>query len=195
MSTDFDRPLVAELRHGLHALRANWFWFVLLGILLFVLGFIALGSVVIASLATALTIGMLILLGGIAEMVGAFWCRGWSGFFLHLLSGVLSIVIGLLFLRAPVDALFALTLLVAFFLMVGGIFKIVAALSYRFGAWGWPLASGILDLILGVLIWQELPTSALWVIGMFLGIHLMFRGVHWIALGLALRRIPPVAKA
>lgn len=190
MSTAFERPLGAELRHGLNALRGNWFWFVLLGIALIVLGFIALGSVVIASLATAVTIGMLLLVGGIAETVGAFWCRGWSGFFLHLLSGVLSIVIGVLFLRAPVGALLALTLLVASFLLVGGIFKIVAALSYRFGAWGWPLASGIIDLILGLMIWQEWPASALWVIGLFLGINLVFRGVNWIALGLGLRALP-----
>jgi uncharacterized membrane protein HdeD (DUF308 family) len=190
MSTASERPLVAELRHELNALRGNWFWFVLLGIALIVLGVIALGSVVIASLATALTIGMLILLAGIAETVGAFWCRGWSGFFLHLLSGLLSIVIGVMFLRAPVGALLALTLLVACFLMVGGIFKIVGALSYRFGAWGWALASGIIDLILGVMIWQEWPASALWVIGLFLGINLMFRGFNWIALGLALRALP-----
>ncbi|MBV8384912.1 MAG: DUF308 domain-containing protein, partial [Planctomycetaceae bacterium] len=157
MSKGFERPLVAELRHELNALRGNWFWFVMLGIALVVLGAIALGSVVIASLATAVAIGMLIFLGGVAETLGAFWCRGWSGFFFHLLSGVLSIVIGVIFLRAPVGALLALTLLVASFLMVGGIFKIVAAVSYRFAAWGWPLVSGIVDLILGVLIWQEWP--------------------------------------
>jgi uncharacterized membrane protein HdeD (DUF308 family) len=190
MSKGFERPIVAELRHELNALRGNWFWFVMLGIALVVLGAIALGSVVIASLATAVAIGMLIFLGGVAETLGAFWCRGWSGFFFHLLSGVLSIVIGVIFLRAPVGALLALTLLVASFLMVGGIFKIVAAVSYRFAAWGWPLVSGIVDLILGVLIWQEWPASALWVIGLFVGINLVFRGFNWIGLGLSLRALP-----
>jgi uncharacterized membrane protein HdeD (DUF308 family) len=190
MSKGFERPIVAELRHELNALRGNWFWFVMLGIALVVLGAIALGSVAIASLATAVAIGMLIFLGGVAETLGAFWCRGWSGFFFHLLSGVLSIVIGVIFLRAPVGALLALTLLVASFLMVGGIFKIVAAVSYRFAAWGWPLVSGIVDLILGVLIWQEWPTSALWVIGLFVGINLVFRGFNWIGLGLSLRSLP-----
>ena len=144
----------------------------------------------IASLAAAVAIGILLLLAGVGEVIGAFWCRGWSGFFLELLSGVLSIVVGLLFLRAPLNALAALTLLIACFLMVGGIFKIVAALSYRFAAWGWSLASGIIDLILGVMIWQEWPASALWVIGLFVGINLLFRGINWIALGLALRAMP-----
>ena len=142
MSIDLDRrPLGAalrqELRHESDALRGNWFWFVLLGVALLVLGTVALGSVVIASLAAAVAIGVLLLLGGAAEAVGAFWCRCWSGFFLELLSGVLSIVVGLLFLRAPVGALAALTLLIACFLMVGGIFKVVSAVAYRFAASGW----------------------------------------------------------
>jgi uncharacterized membrane protein HdeD (DUF308 family) len=195
MSIDLERrPLVTalrqELRHELTALRGNWFWFVILGVALVVLGIVALGSVVIASLAAAVAIGVLLLLSGAAEAVGAFWCRGWSGFFLELLSGVLSIVVGLLFLRAPGDALAALTLLLACFLMVGGIFKVVAALAYRFAAWGWSLAGGIIDVILGVMIWQGWPASALWVIGLFVGINLIFRGFNWIALGLALRTLP-----
>jgi uncharacterized membrane protein HdeD (DUF308 family) len=191
MSIDLGhRPLAAELRHELNALRGNWLWFVLLGIALLVLGTVALGSVVFASLAAAVAIGVLLLLGGAAEVVGAFWCRCWSGFFLELLSGVLSIVVGLLFLRAPVGALAALTLLVACYLMVGGIFKVVSAVAYRFAAWVWSLAGGIIDVILGLMIWQGWPASALWVIGLFVGIDLIFRGFNWIALGLALRSLP-----
>lgn len=190
MSTAYGRPPIAELRHELTTLRGNWLWFVLLGVALVVLGCIALGSVVIASLATAIAIGALLLVGGVAETLGAFWCRGWSGFFLHLLSGVLSIVVGVLFLRAPADALLALTLLLSCLLMVNGIFKVIVALNYRFGAWGWPLASGVIDVALGVMIWQEWPASALWVIGLFVGISLVFRGLNWIGLGLALRALP-----
>jgi uncharacterized membrane protein HdeD (DUF308 family) len=190
MSTNLGRPLVVDLRHGLIALSGNWLWFVILGAALIVLGMIALSSFVIAGLAAAVAIGFLILLGGLIESVGAFWTRAWSGFFLHMLSGVLSIVVGILFLRWPVSALAALTLLLACYLLVGGIFKIVAALSFRFAIWGWPLASGIIDVLLGFLIWIEWPGSALWVIGMFVGINLIFRGANWIAIGLALRSLP-----
>ena len=77
---------------------------------------------------------------------------------------------------------------------LGGIVKIVEALSYRFKDWGWPLLSGVIDLVLGILIWQELPTSALWVIGLFVGINIIIRGVNWIALGLALRSLPRTAR-
>jgi uncharacterized membrane protein HdeD (DUF308 family) len=190
MSTSLSGPLASELRHELNALRGNWFWFVLLGVALVILGIVALGAVVIASLAAAVAIGILLLMAGAAEVIGAFWCRGWSGFFLHLLSGVLSIVVGVLFIRAPLNALAALTLLVACFLLVGGIFKIVAAVAYRFAAWGWSLAGGIIDVVLGVLIWLEWPGSAYWVIGLFVGINLIFRGMNWIALGLALKVLP-----
>ena len=190
MSTQVERPYAGGLRHNLEALRGNWLWFVVLGVGLVVLGTFALGSVVVASLATAVVLGALIFAAGLGETVGAFWCRGWSGFFLHLLSGVLSVVIGVLFLRAPGDALLGLTLLVACFLMVGGIFKIVAVLSHRFASWFWPLVSGIVDVVLGVMIWREWPASAFWVIGLFVGINLIFRGFNWVGLGLALRSMP-----
>jgi uncharacterized membrane protein HdeD (DUF308 family) len=190
MSTTYEQPLIGALEDQVTALRGNWLWFVLLGIALMVLGFMALGAIPIASLATAVAIGALLLVSGMAEIIGAFWCRGWNGFLLHLLSGVLSVVVGALFLRAPGDALLALTMLLACLLTVGGVFKIVAAIAYRFGAWGWVLLSGVVDFILAMMIWQEWPASALWVIGMFVGISLVFRGFNWIGLGLAVRAIP-----
>jgi uncharacterized membrane protein HdeD (DUF308 family) len=189
MSTSVDRPAVVGPGHGLDVLRGEWIWFVLLGVALIVLGSVALGYVVMASLAVALVLGILILVGGAAETLGAFWCRRWSGFLLHLLSGVLSIVVGLLFLKSPAGALAALTLLMAGFFLVGGIFKVAASASYRFAAWGWPLFSGLIDVALGVMILAEWPESALWVLGMFLGINLIFRGVNWIGLGMALRSL------
>jgi uncharacterized membrane protein HdeD (DUF308 family) len=191
MSTIDGRPAVVELRHELTAFRRNSLWFVLLGAALIFVGFIALGSPWVASLATAVVIGALLVVGGVAEIVGAFWSRGWSGVFLHLLSGVLSLVVGALFLWAPVDALLTLTFLLACLLTVGGVFKIVAALSYRFEGWGWPLVNGVIDLVLAVLILLEWPASALWVLGLFVGISLVFRGFNWIGLGIALRTQPP----
>jgi uncharacterized membrane protein HdeD (DUF308 family) len=108
-------------------------------------------------------------------------------------SGVLPVVVGVLLLGAPVGALATLTLLLACFLMAGGTFKIVAAVGYRFAAWGWSMASGIIDVILGVLISHEWPASAPWAIGVFVGIDVLFRGFNWISLGLALRSLPPPA--
>lgn len=190
MSTMYQNPLTAEMRQALVGLRGGWLWFVLLGIALIVLGCVALGSPWIASLAVAVVFGALLLVGGAFEIVGAVWSRGWSGFLLHLLSGVMSIVVGALFLTAPADAVFALTLLLACLLMVGGIFRSLAVLIYRFPGWGWPLLSGIVDVILGVLIWLGWPESSLWVIGLFVGISLVFRGCNWIGMGLVLSTLP-----
>ncbi len=196
MSTDLGHPIAAGLRHELEALRGNWLWFVILGIVLIVLGFAVLGYPFVASLAVELTLGILLVIGGVGEVIGSFWVRRWSGFFLHLLSGILSIVVGVLFIRQPVGGLAALTILVASLFLVGGSFKIVAALSYRFAHWGWPLLSGIIDIVLGGMILADFPESALWVLGLFLGISLIFRGVNWIGLGLALKSmIPPPASA
>ena len=172
-------------------LARDWFWFVLLGVALIAAGFVALSAVGVATLATAVAIGALLVVGGVAEMVGSFWSRGWGRFFLRLLSGGLSVALGALFLLAPLDAVLTLTLLLACFLSVGGIFSIVAAVGYRSSGWGWALLSGVLDLTLGGLILLEWPASGLWVLGVFVGISLMFRGIHWLALGLAARTLPP----
>jgi uncharacterized membrane protein HdeD (DUF308 family) len=193
MSTDLGYPIDAGLRHELEAIRGNWLWFVVLGIALIVLGFVVLGYPLIGSLAVEMTIGILLMIAGVGETIGSFWARRWSGFFLHLLSGLLSIVVGVLFVRNPVGGLAALTLLVASLFLVSGSFKIVAALSHRFAHWGWPLLSGVIDAVLGVMILMEWPTSALWVIGLFLGINLIFRGVNWIGLGLALKSLVPAS--
>ncbi len=123
-------------------------------------------------------------------MVGAFWCREWSGFFLALLSGVLGIVLGLMLLGNPIQGGITLTLLLASFLFVGGIFKATAAIAHRFDGWVWLLLSGVVDVVLGVLIWRELPLSGLTIIGVLVGISIIFRGISWLMVGFALKGLP-----
>ena len=188
-----ETPLRNAIRHELQAIRGKWIWLVVLGVSLIVLGTILLGSPVIATLATVTTLGVLILLGGAAEIVGAFWCREWSGFFLALLSGVLGIVLGLMLLGNPIQGGITLTILLASFLFVGGIFKVAAAIAHRFDGWGWLLLSGAIDLVLGVMIWRELPMSGLTIIGVLVGISLIFRGISWLMVGFALKRLPSPA--
>lgn len=185
-----NRPLLRAYRHELDALRGNWVWFLALGAALIVLGTVLLGSPLMASLATALVFGVMLIIGGLFECVGSFWSREWSGFFLHLLSGVLSVVVGLLFVRMPVTALETMTLLLACFLIVGGVFRMIAAFSVRYTSWIWPFLGGLIDLVLGLMIWAQWPVSGLWVIGLFVGISLIFRGVSWVMLGLAVRSLP-----
>ena len=188
-----ETPLRNAIRHELRAIRGEWTWLVVLGVSLIVLGTTLLGSPVIATLATVTTLGVLILLGGGAEIVGPFWCREWSGFFLALLSGGLEVVLGLMLLGNPIQGGITLTILLASFLFVGGIFKVAAAIAHRFDGWGWLLLSGAIDLVLGVMIWRELPMSGLTIIGVLVGISLIFRGISWLMVGFALKRLPSPA--
>jgi uncharacterized membrane protein HdeD (DUF308 family) len=188
-----ETPLRRVIRHELQAIRGKWIWLVVLGIGLIVLGTIMLGSPVIATLASVTVLGALIFIEGVAECVGAFWCREWSGFFFALLSGTLGVVVGLMLLANPIGGGLTLTVLLASFLFVGGIFRAVSALAHRFEGWGWLLASGVIDVALGALIWRELPASGLKVIGLLVGLSILFHGVSWLMLGLTLKRIPEPA--
>jgi uncharacterized membrane protein HdeD (DUF308 family) len=113
-----------------------------------------------------------------------------------LLMGLLYVVVGFLFLNRPVSALEALTLLLACALIVGGIFRIIGSLMYRFPHWGWICMGGVLNLILGLLIWgiwEQSPFQSLWVIGLFVGIDMIFNGCTWIMLALRLKQLPKPA--
>ena len=188
-----ETPFGRVVRHELQAIRGKWIWLVVLGIALIVLGTIMLGFPVVATLATVTVLATLILVGGVAEAIGAFWCREWSGFFLELLSGILGIVVGLMLLGNPIEGGITLTILLSSFLFVGGIFRTVAALSHRFDGWGWVLLSGVIDIALGLMIWRQLPMSGLTVIGLLVGISTLFHGVSWLMLGFSLKRIPKPA--
>ena len=177
------------LRHELEAIKGNWGWILALGIVLIIVGTLAVAMPLVASLATALVLGWLLLMGGIAQLVGAFWMRDWSGFFLSLLIGVMYLVLGLMFLRAPVKAELMMTLLLACGLIIGGLFRIIGSLMYQFPNWGWTLVGGAINLVLGLLIWQQLPEAALWVIGLFVGIDMIFTGWTWVMLSLAVKNL------
>ncbi len=155
----------AELRNdaslnlvGLQELKKNWGWFLALGVLLIVLGAVAIGRAWLVTLASMVFFGWLLIIAGVVEAVHSFWRqRNWSGFFLDLLTGVLYAVVGLLVVSNPLQTSAALTLLISMFLIFGGVFRIAAALSVRYPHWGWVLLHGIVQLALGVMIWRNWP--------------------------------------
>lgn len=177
----------AALRHELHALREQWWCFLLLGISLTVLGSICIVQPLIASIASVLFLGFVLLAAGITQVVSSFWAGKWSGMLLHIMIGILYGVVGYMIIDAPGVSLAVLTKFIAIFLIVGGIFRIVAALVVRFHDWGWVLLNGAVTLLLGLIINRQLPEAALWVIGLFVGIEMIFNGWAWIMLALGLR--------
>ena len=151
MSTPAEVRLARRvLRHELEAIRGNWGWILALGIVLVVVGTLAIAMPFAGSLASVIALSVLMIVGGVVQLVGAFWTRDWSGFFLNLLVGALYLVVGVMFLRHPGEAMAAVTLLLACGFMVGGLFRIVGSLMYRFPYWGWTFLSGVISLLLGI---------------------------------------------
>jgi uncharacterized membrane protein HdeD (DUF308 family) len=184
------RPFAGLFAAGLHELRRNWGWFLILGIALILLGLVALSAAFVATIATVLVLGWILVIDGAFQAAMAFWSRRWSGFFLHVLAAVMTLIVGFLMLSKPVAAGLALTLLLAAYFLVSGFFRIVASLMMQFPSWGWVLLSGVVNVVLGALIWSEWPESGLWVIGLFVGIDLLFHGWSYVVFALAVRRVP-----
>jgi uncharacterized membrane protein HdeD (DUF308 family) len=194
MSNMADAPKVAntpkdfDTASGLQPLRAKSGWIVALGIVYVVAGFIALGSVVLATAATVFVVGIMMLIAGVAEVINAFQIKTWGKFLLWLLLGVLYIIAGFVTFENPLLAAALLTLLLGFSLVASGIMRILLAFSMKEGApWIWVALSGAVTLLLGFVILAHWPVSGLYVLGLFLGIDLVLAGVSWIAVGLGLK--------
>lgn len=179
----FERPHLA----GVESLRHRWGWFLALGIALIILGMIAIGAAIPATFLTIAFLGWLLLIGGVAQMFSAVFSHHGSGFFMHLLAGILYLIVGVLIVANPAAGAITLTLLLAAFFMFEGVFRIVSAASMRFPRWGWAVASGIITLLLGLMIWAQWPLSGLWVIGMFVGIDMIIYGWSLVMLTMAIR--------
>ena len=175
---------------GAEELQRSWGWFLGVGAVLVILGVVAISWSVLATLVSVVVFGWLLLVGGVLSVAHAFVRRRWSGFFLELFAGSLYAVVGLTLVVNPAEGAVALTLVIAVFLMLGGIFRIVTALSVRFHHWVWVLLNGVISLLLGLMIWSHWPVSGLWVIGLFIGIDLIFYGWSMIMLGVTARGLP-----
>lgn len=176
-------------------LHHRWGWFLGMGILLIVLGIVALVYTGAATLASVLVLGWLMFFSGIVDAVHAFHARGWGGVLLHVAGGALGILVGLLVVTHPIAGALVWTLLFAAFLTVIGLVRLVAAIWLRYRSWGWAVFDGIVTLVLGLLLWAGMPWSGLWFLGFALGIALILRGWSSIMFSFAVRAIGHVAAA
>jgi uncharacterized membrane protein HdeD (DUF308 family) len=181
--------------HELHHVRNQWWCFLLLGIALVVIGTICIADPLVPSIASVLALGILLMAAGIIQVVSSFWAGKWSGMLLHMLIGVLYGVVGYMIIDSPGLSMLLLTKFIAIFLIVSGAFRIVSAMFVRFHDWGWVLLNGCVTLLLGIIINRQLPEASLWVIGLFLGIELLFNGWSWIMLAFDLRAIAKAKEA
>src|ERR1700719_12907 len=169
------------------SLHEHWVLFLVEGIVLVVLGLIAIVVPPIATLAVEILFGWLFLISGIMGLITTFWMRQAPGFWWALLSAVLGIAAGIVLLAQPVSGVLTLTLILIVFFTIEGVASIMYALEHKrelSGRWGWMLASGIVDLILAAIIFAGLPGTAAWAIGLLVGINMVFGGSALIAMAL-----------
>jgi uncharacterized membrane protein HdeD (DUF308 family) len=188
-----EETMTSELFYGarggvVRALSDLWKVFLFEGIVLVVLGFLAVAVPVIAGLTVTIVFGWLFLASGFVGLFTTFSMRHGPGFWWSLLSDVLGIVLGVWLLIQPSLGLVSLTYLLIAFFVVEGLGMVMFAIEHRRSSsrrWGWMLASGVLDLLLAALVVAGLPGAVEWALGLIVGINMVFGGSSMIGMALA----------
>ncbi len=184
-------PDITQIQRAVaQSLHEHWVLYLIEGIVLLVLGALAIIIPPLASIAVTIIVGWLFLVSGVMGLVTTFWMRAAPGFWWALISAVLGIVVGIMLLASPLRALIPLTILLVAFFIIEGISSIMFSLDHKrelSGRWGWMLVSGVVDLILAAVIFAGLPGTAAWAIGLLVGINMIFGGSALIAMALHAR--------
>ena len=156
-----------------------------MGVIVLLMGLLAMGSPFIAGLSIAMVVGILFIIGGLGQLAFAFQA---SRRILNIILGILTVVVGVYMVMNPAAALASLTIFLAAYLIVSGIFEVMMAFQIKpANGWGWELFSGIISVLLGAMIWSQFPISGAWAIGILFGVKLLFSGWTLIMFGLAAR--------
>ena len=172
------------------AVRRHWKAFLFEGILLAMLGLAAIIVPPAASLAVTIFLGWLFLISGIAGLALTFWAREMPGFWWSLISAALAVLAGLILLAQPAQGTLTLTVVVGVYFLAEGVASIMYALEHRrelSERWSWILVAGLMDILIAAVIIAGLPGSALWALGLLVGINLLFGGAALIGVALAVR--------
>ncbi len=178
----------------LESIRKSSLLYIVQGVLLVAAGIFALLYPLFASAALAAIIGWLLIVSGVIQGIGLVGARHAPHFALQLLSVAIGILLGVLLLLDPAQAVGLLSVLLIVFLLLGGGAKIMFALTVRpESGWGWVLAGGLASLVLAVYMIVRFPVAAGWVLGLFLGISLIAEGASIAFLAWLIRRHVPKA--
>ena len=185
-TTDVERVAAAVSA----TIRKHWVLFLVEGILLTVLGMLAILLPAVASLAATLIFGWLLLLSGAMGLATTIRARHAPGFGWSLASALVGLVAGGLLLAQPVQGTLSLTAVLIAFLIAEGVVSIFYATEHRKGfsaGWGWMLVSGLLDLVLAVILLAGLPGTAAWALGVLLGVNMIVGGAALLSMSLQAR--------
>jgi uncharacterized membrane protein HdeD (DUF308 family) len=158
-------------------------WVIFAGIFLIVLGIAAIIYDRTAAMGSAFVFGWVLALAGMMQIAHAFQIRDRSRFFVSLLDGIFRGTLGTLLMMYPGSSVQALILLLSFYFIASGLYRMLTALSVHYPSWSWAVGSGVVSVVLGVMLAIGWPTTALWFIGFAIGIDLIASG--WALLMLA----------
>ena len=190
--TSLDPTLSGMQRSVRDTVRLHWQLFLAQGIIMLVLGVLAIIWPGISTIAVDIYVGWLFLVSGIVGLFTMFLARDVQAFLWMLLTAALSLFVGVMLVWHPAQGAVSLTMVLTAFFIVEGIFQIVASLSYRDvfpGQWGWMLASGIADLVLAGIIISGWPGTAGWALGLIVGVNLITSGAAITTVALAARSL------
>ena len=178
------------VRHQLHENRK---WYVLLGVVLVIFGLVLLASLGMATLTVVVLFGVLMMIGGVLHLIAAFKIFEGGLRWLWALFGLLYLVAGYYAFTSPITTAIVLTKLLAIVLLIGGFIRVINAFMLKpMAGWGWTLFSGVLTLVTGAIILTS-PDAPFWVLGMFLGVDLLFQGVNYLTFAAAIKKMPPAS--
>jgi len=171
-------------------INVEWGWFLALGVILLLFGFVACINLASATVVSTLFIGIMVFFAGIAQLIHAWNVRKWGEFFLWLVAGLLYVAAGISCFFHPIGAAMVITFMLAFTLIAAGIMRIVIGVRIRnIQGGGWVIFGGIITALLGILIIIGWPVNSPWILGMFLAIDLIFQGWGWIAFSFGLKSL------
>jgi len=177
---------------GLDQVRKSWGWFLVLGILLIILGTICVVKAQTATTFSILVLGWVLAISGAVWLVNSFRAYSWHGFFLFLLNAIVRGVTGYLLIRHPDAGAAGVTMLLASLFIVAGLFRAVGAGVIRFPRWGWTVVSGLVSLAFGVYLLATWPAAGAYLIGIVIGIDLIFDGAALVGFAAAIHSLPEV---
>jgi uncharacterized membrane protein HdeD (DUF308 family) len=169
--------------------QINWKFLMIEGIILALLGLVALFFPLAMAVSFELLLGSLLIVAGLVQGISLLTHLKEKGSVFLLIGAAVALIAGILLLIHPLRGVLTLTLLLMVFFFIDGISKILSSWEFRhLKGWGWLLFSGIVSLALAIMILTGLPTTAIWVLGVYLGVYLLFIGIALITLSCNLKK-------